>query len=92
MSISRLNFLQYDDGPFWRFVGRNGQNYQNRLRHSDYLALFRATGWEVVDAAGEPDAPSLRAIVGLALAARFRGYAHEDLAILTSSIVVRRPA
>jgi len=59
-SISRLNFLRYEDGWFWRIACFNPQNYQNRLRHPDYLAMFHRCGWESVVADGEPDEKALR--------------------------------
>jgi len=91
-SISRLNFLRYEDGPFWRFTALNRQKYQNRLCHGDYAALFRETGWTVLEASGTPDPASLRALSSLPLASPFCGRSAEDLAILTSWFVVQRPA
>ena len=91
-SISRLNFLRFDDGLFWKFSCFNKQNFQNRMRHSDYIALFERTGWQVVAAVGEPDATALQALRQLPLAAKFRAKSHHDLAILTSGFVVQRGA
>jgi SAM-dependent methyltransferase len=87
-SISRLNFLRYDGGLLWNFASALG--YQNRMRHSDYLALFERTGWSPVIAEGEPDARCLDDLRALPLAPAFSGRDHRDLAILSSNFVLRR--
>ena len=46
--IGRLNFLQFSDAAFARH--NHSVHYQNRLRHADYLALFRRAGFEVLKA------------------------------------------
>lgn len=89
-TISRVNFLRFEDGPLWRLACFNPQNYQNRLRHSDYLELFRRTGWDVVIAEGEPDPRCLEDLRSMPLARPFRGRSFRDLAILTSTFVLRR--
>lgn len=88
--ISRINFLRFEDGMFWRFACMNRQSYQNRLRHSDYTRLFKKAGWTAVVAAGEPDPRCLEDLCSLPLASQFRSYDRRDLAILTSTFVLRR--
>ena len=88
--ISQVNFLRYEDGWFWRIASANTQHYQNRWRHSDYLALFRRNGWEAVFQEGEPDPQSLKDLSSLPLARRFRGCDLRDLAVLTSTFVLKR--
>lgn len=46
-SISQVNFLQYDSQQ-WSQLAGNRFMYMNRLRHSDYLALFEKAGLSVV--------------------------------------------
>lgn len=91
-SLSRVNFLRYEDGWLWRLACLNPQTYQNRFRHSDYLALFRQHGWIAVIAEGTPDERCLSDLHTLPLAASFAGRDHRDLAILTSTFVLRRKA
>jgi hypothetical protein len=88
--ISRVNFLRYEDGWFWRIACANTQLYQNRWRHSDYLALFRRNGWEAVFQEGEPDPQSLKDLSTLPVARSFRGRDLRDLAVLTSTFVLKR--
>jgi SAM-dependent methyltransferase len=92
-TLSRVNFLRYDEGNlFWRLACANPQNYQNRLRHSDYLDLFGRGGWTAVRAEGDVDAQALDDVRKMPLAAPFRSRPVEDLATLTSRLVLRRAA
>lgn len=88
-SLSRVDFLRYEDGWFWRLACFGTQAYQNRLRHSDYLRLFAAHGWTAIVADGVPDERCLRDLETLPLASGFRDRDHQDLAILTSYFVLR---
>jgi len=92
-SLSRLDFLRYrDESLIWRLAQLNPQAFQNRLRHSDYRAMFLAAGFEVVHESGDPDPRCLEDLRALPLAPRFAAYAPEDLAILSSLFVLRKPA
>lgn len=88
-TLSRVDFLRYEDGLFWKLATLNPQAYQNRLRHSDYLRLFRERGWTVTYADGPPDEKCLRDLETLPLASHFRSHDHRDLAVLTSVFVLR---
>jgi SAM-dependent methyltransferase len=44
-SISAINFLQYDEKE-WHDIAGNRFMYMNRLRHDDYLELYRELGIE----------------------------------------------
>lgn len=87
-SISRVNFLKYDDWVIGA-LGLNVQNYQNRLRHFEYLDLFRRAGYEVLKEVGEVDDSALAALPGMKVCARYAGSPARDLAILTSYVVAR---
>ena len=89
-NLSRLHFLKYEDDLFWRALCV--RRYQNRLRHSEYMSLFERHGFTPLFVEGEPDARSLDDLKSLPLASRFRGRDMADLAILTSTVVLRRPA
>jgi len=45
-SITRINFLQYSDKD-WQKIAGNEFAYCNCLRATDYLALFRKSGFNV---------------------------------------------
>ncbi|MDW8443023.1 MAG: class I SAM-dependent methyltransferase [Acetobacteraceae bacterium] len=91
-AASRVGFLAFEEHSWlWRLAQLNRQAWQNRLRHSDYRSLFRATGFDVVLERGEPDARALADLATLPLASRFACYTPEDLAVLTSVFVMRKP-
>lgn len=91
-SISRVAFLRYEETDrVWRLAQVNPQGFQNRLRHSDYLALLEAAGFRILRAEGRPDPQCLEDLKRLPLASRFRGRPAEDLAILTSLFVAVKP-
>ncbi|HEY0181282.1 MAG TPA: class I SAM-dependent methyltransferase [Rhodopila sp.] len=86
-SLSRMNFLRYSDGLYWKIVN---MGVQNRLRHSDYEKMFSEFGFSVTVSDGQPDQKCMQDLLTLPLADRFKDYAHTDLAILTSLFVVSR--
>ncbi|MGY4428599.1 hypothetical protein ACVWWO_001076 [Bradyrhizobium sp. F1.13.1] len=80
-SVSRLNFLRYSDEQWRPF--NSGKQYVNRLRHSDYLRLFREAGFQIREESsviGEPPP-------GLEVAEQFRHYEPPDLFAIKGRIV-----
>jgi hypothetical protein len=84
-SVSRFNFLKYSDEQ-WRPFNSSRQ-YVNRLRHSDYLRLFREAGFAIVEQSSVPGEPP--AGVAEKVATRFRRYEPADLFALQGRIVAR---
>ncbi|MEY2426643.1 MAG: hypothetical protein QOI61_2215 [Actinomycetota bacterium] len=84
-SIDGLNFLRFDDREWNRW--NCSMQFQNRLRHLDYVALFRSAGFELVDVQAVVD-PSFPAEPQVA--ARFAG--RSDLAVGDGWFVLRRPS
>jgi SAM-dependent methyltransferase len=89
-SLSRVNFLKYPDWLF-RWTHINGLDYQNRLRHSEHVALMTGTGFEIVREERDVDEGSLKDLGTLRLDQRFSRFTPEDLAVLTSTLLVRKP-
>lgn len=87
-TLSRVDFLRYEEGFYWKLATLDPQAYQNRLRHSDYLRLFRKHDWTVAFVDGNPDERCLVDLQTLPLARRFRSYPPQDLAVLTSTFVL----
>jgi len=54
-TIGPLNYLQYSTGQFSQFNHR--VHYQNRMRHHDYLRLFRSLNFKIIKAEGVDAAP-----------------------------------
>lgn len=46
-SIAPLNFLKYSDSEWAKY--NHDCHFQNRLRHYDYIRLFKASGFDVVE-------------------------------------------
>ncbi|MFC1935246.1 class I SAM-dependent methyltransferase [Chloroflexota bacterium] len=95
--ISRYNFLRYSDRQWAVFSPK--MHYQNRLRHRDYLDLFRAAGFETVEERRTDGTSSdLETIERLPLDKRFGGYStaemavHDALIVLQKSSIADRPA
>jgi ubiquinone/menaquinone biosynthesis C-methylase UbiE len=88
-SISSYNYLKYSDTRWALF--NSGLHFQNRLRHCDYLDLFRAAAFEVVDEQ-HPEATDteMTAIARLPLAKKFACYALRELAVPFSLTLVRK--
>jgi len=87
--ISVYNFMQYSDKN-WKIFSPALQ-YQNRLRHRDYLHLFRKAEFEVVEEqCTEGTAADLEIIKMLRLDERFKEYSLEELAVRNALIVLRK--
>jgi hypothetical protein len=80
-SVSRFNFLKYDDREWRPF--NSGMQYVNRLRHSEYVRLFREAGFTILEESSTPGDPP----VDLPIADQFRAYATADLFALRGRIV-----
>ena len=89
-AISAINFLQYSDSEWEHYAG-NQYMYANRLRHDDMLALFAASGHDVLNVKPTLD-ERCRTIVTqgrLRLHDRFAGKSADVLAIRDAWIVSR---
>jgi len=89
-SISRVNFLRFSDRAF-RLTYMNSLNYQNRLRHSEYVEMLQKCGFEILRAERIVDSRALEALATLRLAPRFRRFSAEDLATMDSYLLARKP-
>jgi SAM-dependent methyltransferase len=88
-SISAYNFLRYSDRQ-WRLFNPP-LHYQNRLRHRDYVDLFKRTGFEIVEEMpGSVSEPDLGLVSRMPLASRFREYSVADLAVQNSFFLLRK--
>jgi len=86
-SISSFNFLTYSEEEWAPFQSRF--QYVNRLRHSQYLQLFREAGFELLS--DQPDRRPPERQILQQLAPCFAGFSEEDLFTLGSLIVCRSP-
>ena len=88
-SISVYNYLKFSD-RVWSLVN-SPIHYQNRLRHSDYMALAKESELEIVaDEVQEPTVEDFDSLAQVPLAERFRSYEKRDLAIRGVNLILRK--
>ncbi len=87
-SISRCNFLQYEDWA-WRLYSIAG--YHNRLRHSEYVAMLKRYGFRINFEWRESREKEQREVAAMVLASPFVGRDIEDLAAISSHFVAIAP-
>jgi SAM-dependent methyltransferase len=88
-NISVYNFLQYSDRT-WRLFSPPLQ-YQNRLRHRDYLGLLDQAGFEIVEERRQDGTESdCKIIERLAVNQRFKNYSGSELAVRKALVVARK--
>ncbi|NOT42028.1 MAG: class I SAM-dependent methyltransferase [Alphaproteobacteria bacterium] len=83
--LSAVNFLRFTERQ-WRLFN-SPLVPLTRLRHSDYLGLFQTTGWHVIH--DEKTHAAASALETIPLAPEFRGYAKDDLLVLTALITAK---
>ncbi len=87
-SINRVNFLKYSKRQWW-WATINPQNYQNRLRHSQYRALFNRLGYQVIGEDRFVCPKALASVPLLKMHDDFSGLCADDLATMESLFVMR---
>jgi hypothetical protein len=65
----------------------NSLNYQNRLRHPEYIEMLHKAGFRLVREEPYVDEASLRDLTQIRLAERFRKFSREDLATIESLLL-----
>jgi SAM-dependent methyltransferase len=85
-SLSRVNFLKYSDS-FFRWTYIHSLNYQNRLRHPEYIEMLHKAGFRLVREEHKVDEASLRCLPQMRLQERFRKFSNEDLATIDSLLL-----
>jgi len=86
--LSRLHFLLYTDEQWKKY--NPPRQYVNRLRHSDYLKLFREAGFEIVKET-KVLADEFPSWIEVNVAEKFKRYARDDLMAIRG-LIVARPA
>lgn len=86
--IPLVDFLRYSEFG-WKLLCINPQDYTNRLRHSDYVALLDRAGFRVMDSQVYVASGALGSIEPENLPERFRGKTPEDLCTTWSLMLAR---
>lgn len=84
--ITPVNFLQYPDWLF-RWTCIHPQNYQNRLRHSEYVRMVTEAGFALRREEQRVNEACLTAVRQMRIDARFAHFDERDLAT-TSSLLL----
>ncbi len=88
-TITAIHFLQFSDREWQRIAG-NSLSYHNRLRDSQFAALFRKNGLHIIDHRFGLDERSVAAIRdGFPLDTRFASMSEEDLCRRSLDFVAR---
>jgi len=85
-AISRVHFLQFEE-PQWKRLRNNPMDYQNRLRHYEYLRLFADAGFFVARDLSEVDGELVRALESTRICSKYRDIPHDKLAVPLSRII-----
>ena len=89
---ARFDFLRFDDAE-WAGMDDDRTKNTNRLRSSEYIPIFEAAGFSILETQATIDYEARAAIKAgaLPLSPRFRDMAADDLATRTSLITARKP-
>ena len=90
-SISSYNFLRYSKTQWNSF--NSPLHYQNRMRHKDFLALFKETHFDIIEEnRQEGTQQDLAIIQALPASEMFAKYSLAELAVRSATIVLRKSA
>lgn len=85
-SVHPKQYLRYSDSK-WKLLFENKVQYINRLQHSDYVAAFKAAGFDIAASAIHTRCDSTR----LRIDDRFKGYDRDDLDATVTRLAARKP-
>ena len=92
-SIDAVNFLRYPDWLF-SLTCINPQNYQNRLRHSQYRTMLESAGFALKSEERTVDPQCLESVLKMqsnrTIAEKFQSFGQEDLATVNSILLAER--
>jgi hypothetical protein len=87
-SISRLNYLRFNNKLSSLISAFNPLDYQNRLRHYEYINLFKETGFKIEYDASKVDKNAYEELKQMKICDKYKEIPHDKLAILTSYLVI----
>jgi SAM-dependent methyltransferase len=88
-SLNRVNFLKYSDS-FFKWTCINPLNYQNRLRHPEYLEMLEKAKLRLVREEHKVDQVSLRDLPNMQVDQRFSRFSKEELATIDTILLAVR--
>ncbi len=88
-TISKVNFLQYEDRTWSVLTLGTSELFTNRLRFYEYEKMMQAAGFTIEAAFGAPHPQTLEDLRSLKLCSRYAGQKLEDLAIISGTLLAR---
>lgn len=90
--ITKINFLQFSQAR-WQYLAGNRFGYTNRLRASQFRAMFRELGFEIILEKADLNRESLEALAsGFPMDQAFAGFDLEDICTTRMALVLRKMA
>lgn len=88
-SINVYNFLSFSSG-LWRLIN-SSVHYQNRLRHPDYLAIYKDCGFEIIhEELNLPDKRHTDYLNNTKISSDFARYSQYELGIRSAKTLLRK--
>lgn len=85
-SISCVNFLKYNE-KMWKILNSNPIDYQNRLRHFEYLDLLQQSGFIIQRDESVSDPNALESLKNMKIDSKYASVSHDKLAITFSRVI-----
>jgi SAM-dependent methyltransferase len=89
-SITKLNYLKFHKTIFKAISSFNPLDYQNRLRHFEYINMFKKSGFRIEKDKSETDYSVLEDLSKIRICDKYKDVDHKDLAVLTSYIIASK--
>jgi len=87
--ITIYNFLKYSDKEWKKY--NPSLNYQNRLRHKDYLNIINNTDFQIMEDMPElPSEAEITALKNMTVETKYKNYSINELSIKSSHIVLKK--
>jgi hypothetical protein len=86
--LNYIDFLRYSDRT-WRLLCINGQDYTNRLRHSDYVSMMHEADYEILQQRKYVHKGVLAEAGRMRLWGRYRNMSVDELATTYSHVVAK---
>jgi len=88
-SISSVNFLKYNE-KIWKLINSNPIDYQSRLRHFEYLEIFKQTGFMIQRDESVTDIQAVESLKKMKIDSKYASMPHDQLAITFSRIIAQK--
>lgn len=88
--IPKLNYLKFSENIHKIILSLDRLDYQNRLRHFEYVEIFKKAGFKLDHEESEADKTALNELKGIEICKRYKDIPSQELAKLVSYIVASK--